>query len=236
VSSEDGSRRSTALSTARLRSRFRGCPEPRDRASSPPAFGARRPRRARTRCDDSKRRAEGPALQSRDVALTLTWPGHFGAWPRPEDHAHLSHPLMTGRAGPRGGGGDGRRAVLYVDVRDQRKFLHQEHIEFFMRTIDVAVQAVGLQARLMSQALRKSARNRELLRSVRHRFSNSRSAFLARQIHLQLALGGAFDLRLLTARSSRDAAPRIRTCPPRPCPSSRARRTGRTIRRRRRAG
>src|ERR1700682_1031248 len=35
-------------------------------------------------------------------------------------------------AGPAGGGGEGRRAVLYVDVRDQRKFLHPSHIEFFM--------------------------------------------------------------------------------------------------------
>jgi len=39
---------------------------------------------------------------------------------------------VTLHDGPRGGGGDGRRAVLYVDVRDQRKFLHPQHIEFFM--------------------------------------------------------------------------------------------------------
>jgi transcriptional regulator with GAF, ATPase, and Fis domain len=30
------------------------------------------------------------------------------------------------------GSGDGRRAVLYLDFRDQRKFLHPSHVEFFM--------------------------------------------------------------------------------------------------------
>lgn len=34
--------------------------------------------------------------------------------------------------GPRGGAEDGRRAVLYVDLRDQRKFFHPSHVEFFM--------------------------------------------------------------------------------------------------------
>jgi transcriptional regulator with GAF, ATPase, and Fis domain len=39
---------------------------------------------------------------------------------------------VTLHDGPRAGGGDGRRAVLYVDVRDPKKFLHPSHVEFFM--------------------------------------------------------------------------------------------------------
>ncbi|MDB5214467.1 MAG: hypothetical protein JWO86_2394 [Myxococcaceae bacterium] len=91
----------------RRRRAWRGCPPPPGRGSSPPVFDARRRQRPAGRPANSKPRAKGSSLQSRDVALSAAWLGQSAP-----GAGHLVAVLRACASGPYVGDFVDRRPVV----------------------------------------------------------------------------------------------------------------------------
>ena len=119
---------------------------------------------------------------------------------------------VTLHDGPRRVGPDRRRAVLYVDLRDPRKFLHASHIDFFM-TSALLVGAVLEEHR--------KAETKKRLPPAARRVPSSRPP---RGIDSRPSARGSTDRRRTSsAMFSREMAPSSLT--PRASSASRARRS-----------